>query len=72
MGGIGGKKGGGGGKWGLKGGVGEGFINAPLPHLEEGGVIPIFIVSIDFLLYRRSLLDIQRIYILVHVIFNNI
>ena len=61
-----------GGYRGLNRGVGGSFIKTPPPHLEEGGVISKIIVSIDFLLYRCSLLDIQRIYILVHIIFNNI
>ena len=56
-----------GGYRGQMGGVGEGFINAPLPPQEDGQVKPIFIVSIDFLLYRCSLLDIQRINILVSI-----
>ena len=47
-------------------GVGEGFINTPPHHPEEGEVISIFLARIDFLLYRCSLLDIQRIYFLVH------
>jgi len=59
-----------GGNRGQMGGVGEGFINTPPHPLEEGGVIPIFIVNIDFLLYRCSLLDIQRIYFLVLDIYN--
>jgi hypothetical protein len=59
-----------GGYRGQTGGVGEGFVVAPL-DLDAGGVIkPIFIVSIDFLLYRCSLLDIQRIYFLVLDIYN--
>jgi len=61
-----------GGNRGQTGGVGGCFIKTPPHPLEEGADIPIFIVSIDFLLYRCSLLDIQRIYILVHTIFNNI
>jgi len=42
---------------GLNGGVGEGFINTPLIQVRVGPDIPIFIVSIDFLLYRCSLLE---------------
>jgi len=40
-----------GGLGGLNGGVGEGFINTPLIQVRVGPDIPIFIVSIDFLLY---------------------
>jgi len=59
-----------GGNRGQIGGVGGCFIKTPPHPLEEGADIPIFIVSIDFLLYRCSLLDIQRIYFLESDIYN--